>query len=55
MKEEDEISEARDRAADNCHDVSKRGWSRYPGMTYEEGVRNALEWVLGDSDDDPTE
>jgi hypothetical protein len=29
--------------------------SKYPGMTYEEGVRAALEWVTGDVDDHPME
>jgi len=27
----------------------------YPGMSYEEGVRAALEWVSGDSDELPME
>ena len=31
------------------------GGSKWPGMTYEEGVRNALEWVLGDYDHAPME
>jgi len=25
--------------------------SQYPGMTYEEGVRDALEWVMGERED----
>ena len=29
------------------------GTSKYPGMTYEEGVRAALDWITGDIDDDP--
>jgi hypothetical protein len=28
---------------------------RWPGMTYEEGVRDALQWITGDSDDAPIE
>jgi len=32
-----------------------RGRSRFHGMTYEEGVRNAIEWLLGDIDDNPME
>jgi hypothetical protein len=27
--------------------------SRYPRNTYEDGVRAALEWVMGQSDDHP--
>lgn len=28
---------------------------RYPGMTYEEGVRDTLLWVTGDREDPPME
>lgn len=27
----------------------------YPGMTYAEGVKAALEWVLGDTEETPFE
>ncbi len=38
-----------------------RGWAvggmdegtRYPGMSYEEGIEAALAWVFGDTDDRP--
>ena len=33
----------------------EKGGSDVPGMTYEEGVDNALRWVTGDTDDDPIE
>lgn len=29
------------------------GGSEFPGMTYEEGVSNALRWALGDTNDKP--
>ena len=29
------------------------GGSRFPGMTYEDGLANALRWVIGDDDDNP--
>ncbi len=29
--------------------------TNYPGMTYAEGVRAALEWILGDADEPPME
>lgn len=31
------------------------GVSAYPGMTYEQGVDNALRWANGDTDDPPME
>jgi hypothetical protein len=27
--------------------------TRWPGMSYEEGVRNALDWVIGNTDTKP--
>jgi hypothetical protein len=33
----------------------KESGKHYWGMSYEEGVRNALEWVLENTDDDPLE
>ena len=33
----------------------ERGRSKFPGMTYEEGVRAALDWLLGSIDDHPME
>lgn len=44
---EEEIQEMADKAADN-----KRNWS---GMTYQEGVRAALDWVIGNTTDSPIE
>lgn len=29
------------------------GSPKYPGMSYEDGVRDALAWVIGESDDEP--
>ena len=26
---------------------------RFPGQTYEDGIRNARDWVLGEVDEDP--
>ena len=26
--------------------------NRYPGMTYEQGVDDALHWILGDTEDE---
>ena len=32
-----------------------QGNSKYPGLTYEDGVKFALEWVLGDNNIKPME
>jgi hypothetical protein len=34
---------------------NEEGTTRWPGMTYEQGVDNALRWVTGQSDDVPME
>lgn len=46
-----EIDEQLNRAADQV----EKGGSRWPGMSYEEGVSNALRWARGDSDEEPME
>lgn len=48
---EEEIS----KVLDACIESENTGESKYPGMTYEQGVRAALEWVTGDTDDNPME
>ena len=48
MREQDEIEEKRDEVASAVN----KGQNKYPGMTYAEGVRAALEWVLEDNEDD---
>ena len=50
MKDIDEIEKAIDRASDMVNKGSNFG-----GMTYEEGIREALEWVIGWQDEDPTQ
>ena len=47
---EDEVREEIDRA-----NSSNEEGSRYPGMTYEEGVVAALGWMLGDIKSSPME
>lgn len=34
-------------------EMGDAGKNKWPGMTYVEGVRNALEWVLGYMDEAP--
>lgn len=36
-------------------DAEHGGVSKWPGMTYEEGVSAALRWVSGDTDEHPME
>jgi len=53
-RSDDEIQEQIDKSwGDDEQMVS--GASRWPGMTYEAGVRAALEWVLGNEDEAPME
>lgn len=42
-----------DGVLNECVEAEAKGRSRYPGMSYEEGLRAGLEWVLGLSDDPP--
>lgn len=42
-----EISDKRDDAADAVMKAPK-----YPSMTYAQGIRDALEWVMGDAEDE---
>jgi hypothetical protein len=51
MRSKKEIEEQINKAIPSI----EKGRSDVPGMTYEEGVDNALRWALGDSDDAPIE
>lgn len=46
MRDENEVSDLADKAS-----TLSLGGSKYPGMTYEQGVRDALDWVLENWDD----
>ena len=41
--------------ADKASDIINTGTTRFRGMTYEEGIRKALEWVLGNAEETPLE
>ena len=43
LKSEEEIDEL----LNQCVDSEETGESKYPGMTYEQGIKAALEWVQG--------
>lgn len=53
MKDITEIEEAAERAAQNQNRAQYNG-SKYRGMTYEDGVRDALDWICGNVEEDPT-
>jgi hypothetical protein len=47
----DEVNKQIDKASEIARTVG----TRYASMSYEEGVRDALLWVLGDDEDPPIE
>lgn len=51
MRQQSEIDDVIGRATEGMEE----GGSRFPGMSYEEGVLAALDWVTGNADDDPME
>jgi len=53
MKDIQEIEEACERAADMQAEASNNG-SKYPAMTYEDGLREGLDWVCENVEEDPT-
>lgn len=36
-----------------CSESENEGSSKYPGMSYEQGVKVAIEWITGDIEDHP--
>lgn len=53
MKDKAQIESACERACDLWEKAQDNG-TQYRSMTYEDGVRNALDWVLENVDEDPT-
>lgn len=49
-RSQDEVDEQLNRADDALD-----SGSRYPGMTYEEGVANGIRWLLGQDESPPME
>lgn len=54
MKTQDEAEEFQNRVLD-MYDKAQRKGSKYPGMTYEQGLREAVDWIMEDQEDDPTQ
>lgn len=52
MPDESEINAAADRASDQVNKLN--GSTKYRIMSYEQGVRDALDWACGNRDEDPT-
>ncbi|MBO7322163.1 MAG: hypothetical protein J6U51_01075 [Bacteroidales bacterium] len=46
-RSDEQIDELYDKALDALYS------SKFPGMTYEQGIRYTLAWILGESDDNP--
>jgi hypothetical protein len=42
-----------DDVLNRCVDAENEGKSQYPGMSYEQGVRVGVEWLLGITDEPP--
>lgn len=42
-----------DEVLNECTQQEEKGGSRWPGMTFEQGVQATLEWVSGDRDVSP--
>lgn len=36
-----------------CTDAENAGFSNFPGMSYEQGIKAAVEWAIGDIEDHP--
>lgn len=53
MKDFKEIEDAAERAAEMQCEAEQNG-SKYPGMKYEDGLREAFDWITGNAEEDPT-
>lgn len=42
-----------DHVLNQASEAEDSGKSRWPGMTYEQGVHAAIMWILGNSEDNP--
>ena len=42
-----------DAVLNQCSELEDSGRNPYFGMTYAQGVRDAIDWMLGDSSDPP--
>lgn len=42
-----------DEVLNQCSDAADSGRSKFPGMSYEQGVEAAIRWLIGDDDSNP--
>jgi hypothetical protein len=47
--------EETDELLNKCSDQENKGGSKYPGMTYEQGIQAGISWLLGYADENPLE
>lgn len=38
-----------------CMESEESGSSKYPGMTFEQGIREAIDWITGQTNEPPIE
>jgi hypothetical protein len=50
-RQDNEVDEVLNKAAEAVDE----GTSQWPGMSYEQGVQAALDWILGHTDENPME
>ncbi len=51
MRSDEEINEL----LDVCSDSESTGHSKYPGMTFEQGIRAGIEWLTDSDAEHPME
>lgn len=39
--------------SDKASEIINSTGTKYSGMTYEQGIRDTIDWILGNSDDEP--
>ena len=44
-----------DTLLNKCADASDAGESQYHGMSYEEGIRDGIQWLIGELEENPLE
>ena len=44
-----------DQVLNQCSEIADNGGTKYPGMTYEQGVEAGIRWANGDDSTNPLE
>lgn len=53
MREIERTEEEIEEQVSRAYEQIEKGTTRYRGMTYEQGVQEALDWVTGVTEDEP--